>query len=139
MTDPIALQALAGGSAPRVDTPAAGFYQMRLVKGGIFVGVRIWRGFGLQDGIETDLGKSPEHIERGYHWRCLIDGVEQHIWKAWPQCSGDEITEAEYRFLLAQRQHATQYQPDSPFANPRKKVDWLTVRHDFSDLKGPQQ
>jgi hypothetical protein len=112
---------------------------MRLTKGGVYVAVRIWRGFGMQDGVETDLGKRPEHVERGYYWRALIDGVEQHIWRAWPDCSGEPITEAEYWFLLARRRHATAHRPDDPFAQPRQAVDFSTLRHDFSHMKGQPQ
>lgn len=135
----VPLQAPAGGSAPHVSEPVEGFYRMRLAKGGVFVAVRIWRGFGLQDGMEMSDGRDPDypagkrnpHIERGYHWRCLIDGVERHIWSAWPACAGEPISEAEYRFLLARREYATAHTPDDPFADPRQRVDFNHLRFDF--------
>lgn len=131
---PVPLLAPADSPAPEghVIPYRRGYFQTQLVKGSVMVGIFIWRGFG-KDPVTGEI------LERGWQWRAALDGVEVHPWRVWPECSGDEITEAEYRYLLAQRQHAQQYQPDSPFANPRKKVDWLTVRHDFSDLKGPQQ
>lgn len=142
MTDATRLQALAGGSSPRFEGNAtpyrAGFYQMKLVKGGIFVPVRLWQGFGKQDGRELDDDGAPTPvIARGWIWRAMLDGVEVHPWKVWPDCSGEPITEEEYRFLLARRHHAMAHDPQSPFASPRQKVDWLTVKHNIPDLKGP--
>lgn len=135
---------MTGVSAPRPfdgnGSPyQAGFYQMRLVKGGIFVAVRLWLGFGKQDGRELDDdGKPNPTIARGWQWRAMLDGVEVHPWKVWPGCSGEPITEAEYRYLLARRDHAVKHDTDSPFASPRQPVNWLTAKIDFSDLKGSQ-
>lgn len=150
MTDPIALQALAGGSAPEgnVIPYRAGFYQRPGTKGGIMLAIHLWRGWGKQDGRDLDISLSPEgewlivptdFIERRFGWHACLDNVTVHPWEVWPGCSGDEIDEIEYRRLLVERYRAINFLPDSPFADPRKKVDWLTVRHDFSDLKGPQQ
>lgn len=150
MTD-VPLQALAGGSAPRFEGNAipyrADFYQGTLTRGGVMVGIRLWHGWGKQDGRDVDIswdadGKMivrwVESIERRFGWHACRDNVSVHPWEIWPGCSGDPIDEVEYLRLLSLRQHAVNYNPDSPFASPRQAVDWLTVKHNIP-LKGNPQ
>lgn len=155
MTEP-GLQSPVGGSAPRWPDKTtgngspyvAGWYQIQLERGAVMVGVRIWHGWGKQDGRDVEFYVDPitntiKHrwaadIERNWGWHAARDNVAVHPWLVWPDCSGDPIDEVEYLRLLGLRFHAINFVPDSPFASPRQRVDWLTVKHDFSDLKGPQ-
>ena len=45
----------------------------------------------------------------------------------WVWTSGEPITEAYYRFLIDDLEHARLYRPDSPEANPKKAIDWNTL------------
>jgi len=114
--------------------PIAGHYAMKLARGGVRVPVRIWYGLAIIDGETQD---------RAPGWFCEIDGrsdrwerdadtgyrcrVPLEIDRAWPYCGGEPITEAEYRFLVADAAHAREWRPDHPKAQPRKAVDFNTL------------
>lgn len=105
--------------------PQAGFYRVKLVRGGIHVPVRIWFGCPVIDGEEQD--RSPR-------WCVEVDGqtsrpvadVEGHIepldpHEVWPFC--EPITEDEYRFMCRRRGWAVDHAPHHPAANPREPID----------------
>lgn len=118
--------------------PVAGYYATRLVRGGPRVAVRIWFGPPVIDGEELD--RSPD-------WRCEIDGrtdrwerdeatgyrcrVALEAERAWPFCAKDQVTEAEYQYLVAHAEWAREHAPDHPKATPRKAVDFHTIRLPF--------
>lgn len=117
--------------------PRPGFYAMSLVRSGPLVPVRIWHGPAVIDGEEQD---------RSHDWRCEIDGrtdqlerdddgyrclVALDVLRAWPFCAKRPITEAEYRFMVADAAHAREWRPDHPKAQPRKPVDFNTIRLPF--------
>lgn len=118
--------------------PQAGFYTMRLTRGGVRVPVRIWFGPPVIDGEELD--RSPD-------WRCEIDGradtwerddatgyrcrVAIHIDRAWPYAAREPISESEYRFLVAHSFWAREHAPDHPKAQPRKSIDFNTIPLQF--------
>lgn len=104
--------------------PIDGFYIMRLVKRGPWVPVRIWFGSSFDPA-------TGEWCDRSYLWRCCIDGEQRNIWEAWPACSGEPITAAEYRYRRQRSLHMRQHEPDQPEARPRRPVDYGTVRYDF--------
>jgi len=106
------------------DRPVAGHYRMKLVKGGPFVPVMIWRGFGLDPETRTP-------IERGWIWRAMQYDDEVDVWAVWPNCAGEPITAAEYRYQCALRRHAVEHDPAMPEADPRKPVDWNSLRFEF--------
>lgn len=153
----IPLQALAGGSAPRWPDKTTsngspyveGWYQMQLERGAVMVGVRIWHGWGKQDGRDVEFYVDPvtntirhrwaADIERNWGWHAARDNVAVHPWLVWPNCSGDPIDEVEYLRLLGRRFYAIEFDPASPFANPRAKVDFGTVKHNLPDPKGLQK
>lgn len=103
-----------------VGTPRAGYYQMRLVRGGPFVPIRIYQGFPRDP-------ETGEELERGWIWRATLYETEIDIWQAWPMCSGRPISEAEHRYLTALHHHAVAHEPDMAEANPRRRIDPLTV------------
>lgn len=111
MTDPV-----------RIDIPQAGLYQVRLFKGAVFVAVRIWYG------APPDPDNPGELLDRSHRWMAERDGQPIDVFRVWPDCSNKRITEAEYRFLLARADHAEKYEPDSPFADPRRPVDLMKTK-----------
>jgi hypothetical protein len=111
---------------------------MTMVRGGVLVPVRIWFGPAVINGEEQD---------RGHDWRCEIDGrtdliegdraagywcrVALPIDRAWPYCARRPITAAEYQYLVAHAGWAREHAPDHPKAQPRKPVDFNTIRLPF--------
>jgi len=94
----------------RIDRPRAGFFRTRLIRGGIFVGVRFWT--------------------EGRDWRVEIDGRTTRDdgfpldpLEVWPYCAGQEITEREFHFLARRRQWAQEHAPEHPAADPGEPVD----------------
>jgi hypothetical protein len=117
---------------PQVGVPNAGFYSVRLSRGGLRVGVRIWFGQPIVDG---------ETLDRSPRWCCEVDGrserndydgegnllgrvpldpITDDVW-AW--CCGSPISEREFQFLARRRTWAVKHAPDHPAANPRAKID----------------
>lgn len=105
----------------RIDIPIAGLYQTRLIRGGPWVAVRIWWGFPAE--LSED-----ETVDRRPAWNAERDGKPVGIDQVWPNCSDKKILEPEYRFLLARADHASRYDPDSPFADPRRPVDLMKAK-----------
>jgi hypothetical protein len=106
-----------------LNRPVCGFYTMTLVKKGPLVPVEI------RDVSERDyeLGRpESDYLMEDQRWIAVINGEEKAVEHAWPWCSKSPITEAEYRYLLADARHAADWRPDDPKANPRKAIDLLT-------------
>lgn len=102
------------------DVPVAGWYAMRLVKGGPMVSVRIWFGLPIIDGEEQD--RSPRwcvEIDGKTTWR----GELIPIAKAWPWCAKDPIAEADYRFMTSLTEWAVRHMASHPAASPRTPID----------------
>lgn len=113
--------------------PREGHYATTLVKNGPRVPVRIWFGAPIIDGeeqdraprwnVETD-GRTDrwEKNDDGYRCRVALD-----VDRFWPYVAREPITEEEYRFLVADADHARTWRPDHPKAQPRKAVDFNTL------------
>jgi hypothetical protein len=107
-------------------TPIAGYYAMRLAKGGIKVAVRVWFGPPTIDGETQD--RSPR-------WCCSVDGITDKLVdgvrvpldpiddEVWPFCALHPIDQTEFLFLLKRTTWARTESPDHPAANPRKPID----------------
>lgn len=93
------------------DKPVAGFYKRRLVRGGPWVVVEIWHGFG-RDPV------TGETIERGYHWRATQDGRQVSIWEVWPMAASYPIPRQEADRLIGKKDD-----PDAPENYPRNSID----------------
>lgn len=116
-----------------VGEPVPGFYRVRLVRGGLFVGVRIWFGQPIIDGevqdrsprlcVEVD-GKTDriEYDDGG----AQIGHTPLDVHEVWPFVT--PITEREFDFLARRRTWATDHDPDHPAANARKPVDLRTLK-----------
>lgn len=117
------------------DAPLPGFYQW-LLRGRPPQPVRIWFG-SPPDPVTGEL------LDRSPRWQMLVSGrpallAEEDrdeleigrtpLWgDVWPQCSGSQIAEAEYNYLLASIEHARAYEPDNPFARPGRRIDLNTA------------
>lgn len=123
--------------AVQVWPPVAGVYQMRLVKDGPFVPVRIWYGAAVIDGEPQDrapgwyveINGQTDWLERGpdgYVCRVPID-----IHRAWPYCARWPISLPDYRFMVDDARYLANAQPNHPKANPRKAVDFATLKLEF--------
>lgn len=119
------------------DDPQEGTFKTRLVRGGVFVAVRIWWGPPVMDGEEQDrsprwnveVDGSTTHIEKGDDgYRCT---VYHDVHRYWPYVAKHPIEEWEYRLLKDKSAWAKQYAPDRPEASPHEKVDWQARRPIF--------
>jgi len=106
------------------DQPVAGFYKMRLVRGGPFVAVRVFFEASRDPATGDVCDRSPR-------WQASIDGREADIWRAWPYCSGRPIDQAEYDYLLAVSAHARKHDPSMPEAVPGKPIDMNKLKPIF--------
>jgi len=104
----------------RVDTPQAGFYKRRFVRGGPWVPVRLW--FGAP--IDPVTG---EELERGHRWQAEVRGNlvtdETEIIETWISCAGNPITEDEYNAMLGKADYADTRDQRLPEFKPEQKID----------------
>ena len=96
---------------PLVDQPVAGLYKARLVRGGPWIVIEIWKGFGTDP-------ETGETLERGWQWRATRDGRPCGVFDVWPGCSGRRIEQDE-----ADRLTGRKADPDAPERFPRSPVD----------------
>ena len=109
------------------------YYRARLVGKGPYVGVTTFFGPPVVDGEELD--RSPRWqcvvgtettgraILMGDHLPIEVDGIGLR--------NIERIKEHEYRFLVATSDWATAHAPDRPQAQPRKPVDYNTLKPRF--------
>lgn len=107
-------------AAIRIDEPVPGYYRMRLRKGGMHVAVRIWHG-PPNDPV------TGEELDRSWRFQAEINGRYAEIDRVWPSCAGEPIDEAEARYLTERQRWGEENAPDSPQANPMKRVNLLTA------------
>ncbi len=117
-------------TAPRdIGKPEPGFFQIRKVRGGPFVGARLI--YGPPSDPETG-----EPLDRSHEWETWIDGrlvrdpspdpVAAGVYRVWT--FGTPIAEAEYQFLVDHRAWARTNASDSPEANAGNPIDISTKR-----------
>ncbi len=106
------------------DQPMTGHYRMRLRSGGVFVGIRVWHGAPLDpiDGTELD---------RAHRWQAQANGRAIDLERVWPKCADEPITPAEYAYLIAQQAWGAEHAPDSPQADPMRRINPLTAPTPF--------
>lgn len=114
----------------RIDQVTPGFYRVRKVKGGPWIGAEIVVQdsmiFVSEDGAPSFDGVSVNALA-DLIVDCVSDGdAFRHplLRVAW---FGTLITEAEYRHLLAMSNWAQMHAPDHPAANPGKRIDINTL------------
>ena len=109
----------AQGMKPRgtIDRPEPGFWAIRLTRGGVEVGARIWwHQTRFEPGVHSNL------MERSPILSAEIDGKPVTPYDVRIQ-RGREISEEVYLYLVADRAWARKHRPEDPAANPRKPVD----------------
>jgi hypothetical protein len=108
----------------RIDIPEEGFYRTKLHRNGPFVAARIWRSVAKDPVTGETLDRSPVLLAE-------LDGQSIDADVLWPSVAGRSITEAEYRFLKADKQWAEKYAPSDPVANPTQAVDLRSMPADM--------
>jgi hypothetical protein len=109
--------ALRGKAVIASDDPQCGFYKRRLVKGGPFVPARIW--------LDQDIDPETGELRDDERLQCEVNGGYADPYDAWQWLCGAPITEQEFRYMEALREHAAIHEPDHPMADPRKAIDHL--------------
>ena len=105
----------------RIDRPECGFWAVRMTRGGVDVGAAIqWERTTFEPAHPTNL------MDRSAIMTGRINGEIVTVEEVWTR-RGREITEAYYRFLLADRAWARAHAPQDPAANPRQRPDITKV------------
>jgi DNA polymerase-1 len=132
VADPMAWwkEELLASRQPVPDEPQCGFYQRRLARRCPFVPARIWR----ERAADPVTGKP---LDRDM-LRCEVAGKPRDPFSEWQWLFGNPITEATYKFEIADGEWLKVYQPDHPKAHPDKPVDILKMpaRHNPHQRRG---
>ena len=112
-----ALRAWKGRGAPReIARPRPGFFRVRLIKGGPWVAARIFQPCPIE--------MEPEYwnvLDRSPSLEAEINGLPGRVMRIW--LSGEEISAAEFHYLLDDAGWCERYAPAEPRANPERAVD----------------
>lgn len=103
--------------ARNIDRPEPGFWMVRLVKGGVDVPARIFRETCL-----AEPGAHANRMERPTFLVAEILGETVPLDDVWLR-RGRPIDAAEYRFQVADFDHAVAWRPGDPKHAPRARVD----------------
>lgn len=98
------------------DVPQCGYYQRRIVKGGVLVPCRIWRE--SETDLETGKPTGRDML------MCEVAGKREDAVSQWGRLCSQPIHEHEYRHLMKVQGWAKQHAPDDPMATPGKPVDF---------------
>lgn len=109
-------------NAQDVSTPRAGYFRHRLSSGSVAVGVRIY----FDQPIDPVTG---ERLDRSWRWQADVNGEPfADFDRIWPGCTGEPISEAEYRTYCQRQAWAREHVPDSAYAMPGKRHDPLSTK-----------
>lgn len=101
--------------------PVAGLYRLRLRSGAVYSAIRIWHGQPLDPVTGEEMDRSPR-------WCALANGEPVMFFdRIWPACTAEPIDRQEYDYLIATYEWGKTNAPDSPQANPHRKVNLLTA------------
>lgn len=103
-----------------ISDPQCGWYRRRLVKGAAGVPARIW----LHQEVDAATGELLDDEEL----RCEVNGRPEDPLDQWIWLCKDPISEEHYNWMIADRTWALYHAPAEPIANPRQRIDWMTVR-----------
>lgn len=107
-----------------INEPVAGYYKRKLVSKGPWVPVRLFYG----PPVDPETG---DELDRSWRWQaCIGDEIkagDAEIADVWVASCRSPITEAEWRFLVADRQWATEHAPHLPEANPYRRIDLASL------------
>ena len=100
------------------DLPVAGCYEIKLVKGGPPVALRIWYGPPLDPETRLEMDRAPR-------WNAMLNGVQVvAVERFWPECARQPISAARHDFITLE---SITQDPASPFYDPLKPIDRLAV------------
>lgn len=105
----------------QIDQPRPGFFKLRLVRGGPWVGALIFLPCPMapaEPDIHPDEWCMP--LDRSRHLQATIGSRAADIDRVW---MGHEIDAAEYRYLTESAAWDRVYAPEAPAANPTKAID----------------
>lgn len=105
----------------RIDRPEPGHWAVRLVRGGPAIPARI---FWAQTTHEP--GNPENRMERSPFLAAEIGGEVADVDDVWLR-RGTPITEAEYRYRVAEMQWAKEHAPREAVARPRQRVDFAAL------------
>jgi hypothetical protein len=111
--------ALAGEKQQITTEPRPGYYRRRLVKGGPWVGVRIY--------LDQIVGDDGELLSDEV-MKAECDGAPCDPEDAWIASCDHPITREDYRYYVSAAAWDKTFDPVAPAANPKKAVDWHTVK-----------
>ncbi len=94
-------------------TPQAGFYQRALVKGGPLMPAAIWR----EPELDADGKPTGQDVVR-----CEVNGKPRDPFAEWVRLSMKPILRSEFKFQEAAAAYDKAFRPESPRANPHKKI-----------------
>lgn len=110
-----------------IDRPRPGYWAVRVRKGAVEVGARIYWTACPHCAATIEPESFPPNVsERSPTLAAEINGEPATLDEVWLR-RGRPLSEADYRFLLADRAWAAQHAPADPAANPREPVNWLTA------------
>jgi hypothetical protein len=111
-----------GRSGPVVDieNPTPGIYRLRLRSGAVYSAIRLWYG-PPSDPV------TGEEMDRMHRWQATANGQPIPYERVWPACEAEPIDQAEYDHLMKTFEWGKTHAPDSPQANPHKRVDPLSA------------
>jgi hypothetical protein len=87
------------------------------VKDGPWVPARIW--------LDQDIDPVTGELRADERLQCEVNGQYADPLDAWQWLCGNPISEREFRYMEALRDHALRHEPDHPAADPRKPMDPL--------------
>ncbi len=110
-----------------IASPEPCLRRMKRVRGGAWLAARIHRTCHCtpNGGDESAPHAWRDTCDRYPHLDAEIDGRPADVDRVWT--SGEDIDKAEYAYLIADREHARLYRPESPEANPHRAVDFSTL------------
>lgn len=99
-----------------------GWWAMKLVKKGVEVAACI-----QYERTAAEPSNPDNLMDRSAILTARINGEIVPLDRVWLS-RGRQIDEAEYNWLLADRAWAKKYRPNSPEANPGRKIDWKLIK-----------
>lgn len=97
--------------------PQCGFYQRKLVQGGVFVPARIWRDAEKDPFTGALTGRDI--------LQCEVGGKARDPFAEWTRLAMKPIRKEAFNFEKADSDHAKLYRPNDPKATPHKPIDLL--------------
>lgn len=100
----------------RIDRPEVGYFKTKNVRHGPFIAARIWYSVARDPDTGETLDRSPVLLAE-------LNGKYADPYSLWPRVAGNNITEAEYKFMRADAKWARENAQDDPAANPDQAVN----------------